>query len=75
MNRFAERTRPPAQQLTHVQLELLAGLAEGASLQSLAAARGWSLRTLQRRLRATCDALGVRTPIEAVAWACRRQLI
>lgn len=72
---MAERSRPTAHPLTPLQLELLAGLADGVSLRSLAAARGWSLRTLQRRLRDTCDAVGVRTPIEAVAWACRRQLI
>jgi DNA-binding NarL/FixJ family response regulator len=64
---------PP--RVTAAQLELLAGLADGASLQVLARQRGWSLRTLQRRLRETCDAIGVATPIEAVAWACRRQLI
>lgn len=70
-----ESSAQAQRELTAAQLELLAGLADGSSLQLLAKQRGWSLRTLQRRLRETCDAIGVGTPIEAVAWACRRQLI
>jgi len=34
-----------------------------------------SARTLRRRLRTICDRLDVGTPIEAVVWAAKRQLI
>jgi DNA-binding NarL/FixJ family response regulator len=34
-----------------------------------------SERTIQRRTRDLCDRIGVRTTVEAVAWAARRQLI
>ena len=70
-----DRSVRAQREVTAAQLELLADLAGGSPLQALAKQRGWSLRTLQRRLRETCDAVGVATPIEAVAWACRRQLI
>lgn len=62
-------------QLRPDQLRLLADLATGASLVQVARAHGASLRTVQRRIRAVCRQLGVETTVEAVAWACRHQLI
>lgn len=56
-------------------VRLLSLLADGLPTQAVARSLNTSPRTLQRRTRELCDRIGVRTPVEAVAWAARRQLI
>lgn len=62
-------------ELSHEDLELLAEIATGVTTEVAARRLELSARTLRRRIRNICDVLGVNTPIEAVVWAARRQLI
>lgn len=57
------------------EIRLLAQIASGVTADVAARKLELSARTLRRRLRAICDQLDVNTPIEAVVWAARRQLI
>ena len=57
------------------EVRLLAQIATGVTADVAARHLELSARTLRRRLRAICDRLEVNTPIEAVVWAARRQLI
>lgn len=61
--------------LCQEDLKLLAQIASGVTADVAARKLELSARTLRRRLRAICDRLEVNTPIEAVVWAARRQLI
>src|SRR5690606_9039004 len=61
--------------LTEEEIRLLAQVAAGATADVAARKLELCARTLRRRLRAICDRLEVNTPIEAVVWAARRQLI
>jgi DNA-binding NarL/FixJ family response regulator len=61
--------------LCEEDLKLLAQIASGVTADVAARKLELSARTLRRRLRAICDHLEVNTPIEAVVWAARRQLI
>jgi DNA-binding NarL/FixJ family response regulator len=61
--------------LSEEDIDVLAALAAGRGLESIARDLRISDRTLRRRLRRVCDALDVRTPIEAVIWAVRTGLI
>jgi DNA-binding NarL/FixJ family response regulator len=56
-------------------LTLLAGLAEGETVESVARRAGLSERTVRRRLRAMADEAGVGTTMELVVRAVRRELI
>ena len=62
-------------ELSQEELELLAEIATGVTTEVAARHLELSARTLRRRIRNICDVLGVNTPIEAVVWAARRQLI
>jgi DNA-binding NarL/FixJ family response regulator len=57
------------------EVKLLAQIASGVTADVAARKLELSARTLRRRLRTICDRLAVNTPIEAVVWAARRQLI
>jgi DNA-binding NarL/FixJ family response regulator len=65
----------PGTPLSREDLALLARLADGALLGAVARQLGTSERTVRRRVRCICDALGVDTPIQAVVWAARRGLL
>lgn len=56
-------------------VKLLAQIASGVTADVAARKLELSARTLRRRLRTICDRLEVNTPIEAVVWAAKRQLI
>ena len=61
--------------LSESDIKLLAQIASGVTTDVAARKLELSARTLRRRLREICDLLDVNTPIEAVVWAARRQLI
>ncbi|MBT2207606.1 MULTISPECIES: LuxR C-terminal-related transcriptional regulator [Actinomadura] len=61
--------------LSDEEIRLLAQIASGVTADVAARKLELSARTLRRRLRTICDRLEVNTPIEAVVWAARRQLI
>lgn len=74
----AASTRPSSSELPQLsvdELRLLQEVANGVTADVAARRLEMSGRALRRRLRAICDRLGVNTPIEAVVWASRRQLI
>ncbi|MGH3322322.1 MAG: LuxR family transcriptional regulator [Streptosporangiaceae bacterium] len=61
--------------LSDEEVYVLALLATGVTLDVAARRVDLSERTLRRRVRAVCDRIGVDTPIEAVVWAAKRDLI
>ena len=61
--------------VTDDDLAVLRLLGRGLTTDAIARELGVSERTLRRRVRLSCDRLGVRTPIEAVVWAARNRLI
>lgn len=65
-----ERTR-----LDTDELELLALIARGLSLDVVARRLNVSERTVRRRVRSVCGRVGVDSSIEAVVWAVRRGLL
>lgn len=63
------------QRLSRDDLRLIALIATGVPISVVAGRLGISDRTVRRKVRVICDALGVGTMIEAVVWAARRGLI
>lgn len=61
--------------LDEVEIRALACVASGMTLATAARRLDTSERTLRRRLRGICERLHVDTPIEAVVWAAKRELI
>ena len=61
--------------LSDDEVRLLAQIASGVTADVAARRLDLSARVLRRQLRTICDRLEVNTPIEAVVWAARRQLI
>lgn len=61
--------------LSKLDVAILAELASGGSQSKVARHLGMSSRTIRRRLRQICNRLNVEAPIEAVAWAARQRLI
>ncbi|MFG1643212.1 LuxR C-terminal-related transcriptional regulator [Amycolatopsis sp. NPDC049252] len=61
--------------LVDEELNLLALLAEGLPVETIARRLDLSDRTVRRRLRSICDRLGCTTPIQAVVLAARRGLV
>ena len=49
--------------------------AEGQTVDAVARRLDVSERTVRRRARAACGALGVDTTVEAIVWAVRHRLI
>ncbi|MEV6635103.1 helix-turn-helix domain-containing protein [Actinoplanes sp. NPDC051470] len=71
MSTTAERPRL----LDDDDVAVLALLAQGLPVGTVARRLGMSERTLRRRTRAICDALDVPAVITAVAWAAKRGLL
>jgi DNA-binding NarL/FixJ family response regulator len=69
------RRRADDARLSEADIRLLAQIASGVTADVAARKLELSARTLRRRLRHICRELEVNTPIEAVVWAARRQLI
>ena len=61
--------------VTAEELTILALMAEGLTLDSVAVRMTMSPRTLSRRLRCVCDRLGVAHPIQAIVWAAHQGFI
>lgn len=69
------RVSPSGARLSDGDVRILGALAGGRPPEAIARELGMSERTLRRRVRGVCDALEVKTSIEAVVWAVRRDLI
>lgn len=67
--------RSEARRVSRDDIRLLAVIATGAQITSVAGRLDISDRTVRRRVSAICEAINVKTMIEAVAWAARRGLI
>ncbi len=61
--------------LSDDEIAMLRLLSQGQTTESIARELSVSERTLRRRSRIVCDRLRVKTPIEAVVWAVRHELI
>jgi DNA-binding NarL/FixJ family response regulator len=61
--------------LDQEDLRLLALLAEGMPVSSVARRVAMSDRTVRRRMRAICEQLGVKATVQAIVWAARRGLV
>lgn len=67
--------QPRVGPLSNDDLRLLALIATGLPLSSVARRLEISDRTVRRRTTLICETLGLSTTIESVAWAARRHLI
>jgi DNA-binding NarL/FixJ family response regulator len=70
-----EATRAGAPPLREEDIRLLALLAQGLPLGTVARRLRTSERTVRRRTKDICDRLGVGAPIEAVVWAAKRGIL
>jgi DNA-binding NarL/FixJ family response regulator len=59
----------------HDELVVLRLMAEGHTVEAVARRLDVSERTVRRKSRSACEAVGVDTTIEAIVWAVRRRLI
>lgn len=57
------------------ELVVLRLMAEGQTVEAVARRLDVSERTVRRKVRSACEALGVDTTVEAIVWAVRRRLI
>ena len=57
------------------ELTVLRLMAEGETVEAVARRLDVSERTVRRRARSACTAVGVDTTVEAIVWAVRRRLI
>ena len=57
------------------ELVVLRLMAEGQTVEAVARRLDVSERTVRRKARAACGALGVDTTVEAIVWAVRHRLI
>lgn len=73
--RLVDGGQQNVRKLSRDDVRLLAVIATGIPIASVAGRLEISDRTVRRRVRVICETLGVRTMIEAVAWAARRGLI
>ncbi|MDR0849652.1 MAG: LuxR C-terminal-related transcriptional regulator [Propionibacteriaceae bacterium] len=69
------RNSVDTREISRDDLRLLAVIATGIPLTSVAHRLDISDRTVRRRVRHICESLGLKSIIEAVAWAARRGLI
>jgi DNA-binding NarL/FixJ family response regulator len=71
-----QAVRPAStERITVVDVQLLEHLSHGLALEAIARRMNLSERTVRRRIRRTCDELGVGTPVEAVVWAVRNGFV
>ncbi len=61
--------------LSRDDLDVLAALSRGKSLQGVADELHLSHRSVSRQVNGICERLGVERTIQAVVWAVRRELI
>nr|WP_285621982.1 LuxR family transcriptional regulator [Actinoallomurus iriomotensis] len=61
--------------LASEDIELLAEISRGVTADVAAQRLRVTPKVLRRRLRRICDELDVNTPIEAVVWAARKDLL
>lgn len=61
--------------LSHDELAVLRLMAEGQTVEAVARKLVVSERTVRRKTRSACKAVGVDTTVEAIVWAVRRRLI
>ena len=57
------------------ELAVLRLMAEGQTIDAVSRRLDVSERTVRRKVRAACGALGVDTTVEAIVWAVRHRLI
>ena len=70
-----EASRAGAPPLRQEDIMLLALLAQGLPLDTVARRVRTSERTVRRRTKDICNRLGVGSPIEAVVWAAKRGIL
>lgn len=66
---------PAARELSSGERQLLAGLAEGQKMAELAAGLGLTPEACRQQLKAAAEALGARSPLDALVTAARAGLL
>ena len=67
-----QRARP---RLGDDEVVVLRLMAEGHTVEAVARRLDVSERTVRRKARSACEAVGVDTTVEAIVWAVRHRLI